>query len=84
MHIGYWWESHKERDHWEDQDVGGWKILTWTLDKMGCMDLIDLAQDRDQCMALVNTVMKIRFAQIVKHFFSSWIIDGFSRRAKKL
>jgi hypothetical protein len=23
MHIGYWWESEKERDHQEDQDVGG-------------------------------------------------------------
>jgi hypothetical protein len=27
MHIGYWWESQKEGDHWEDQDVGGWSIL---------------------------------------------------------
>jgi hypothetical protein len=27
LHIGYLWESQKERDHWEDQDVGEWKIL---------------------------------------------------------
>jgi hypothetical protein len=26
-------ESQKERDHWEDQDVGGWTILKWTLEK---------------------------------------------------
>jgi hypothetical protein len=31
MHIGYWWESQKERVHWEDQDVGGWTILKWIL-----------------------------------------------------
>jgi hypothetical protein len=23
MHVGYWWESQNERDHWKDQDVGG-------------------------------------------------------------
>jgi hypothetical protein len=23
----YWWESQKERDHLEDQDVDGWTIL---------------------------------------------------------
>jgi hypothetical protein len=22
MHKEYWWEIQKERDHWEDQDVG--------------------------------------------------------------
>jgi hypothetical protein len=62
MHIGYWWESQKERDHWEDQDVGGWIILKLILREMGWggVDWIDLVQDRDQWMALVNTVMNLR------------------------
>jgi hypothetical protein len=25
--FGYWWESQKEEDHWEDKGVGGWTIL---------------------------------------------------------
>jgi hypothetical protein len=29
LHIGYWWESQKESDHWEEEDVGGWTILKW-------------------------------------------------------
>jgi hypothetical protein len=33
MHIGYWWESQKERDRLEDQDVDGWTILKWILEK---------------------------------------------------
>jgi hypothetical protein len=31
IHIGYWWETQKE----EDQDVDGWIILKWILDRMG-------------------------------------------------
>jgi hypothetical protein len=27
MHTGFWWESQKERDHWEYLDVGGRAIL---------------------------------------------------------
>jgi hypothetical protein len=32
MHIGYWWESQKERDHYEDQEVGGYTLLKCTLE----------------------------------------------------
>jgi V8-like Glu-specific endopeptidase len=32
-YIGYWWERQKERDHWEDQDIGGWTILKWILER---------------------------------------------------
>jgi hypothetical protein len=35
IHIRYWWENQKEIDHWEDEDVGGWIILNWILDRMG-------------------------------------------------
>jgi hypothetical protein len=53
------WESQKEGDHWEDQDVGGW-VGGWVdnikmdLREMGWdgMYWIDLAQDRDQWRAL--------------------------------
>jgi hypothetical protein len=33
MHIGYSWESQKERDQWEDHDVGGWAILNRILER---------------------------------------------------
>jgi hypothetical protein len=48
MHIGYWWEREKERDHWEDQDVGVYNIkinhreIGWH-----GVDWIDMTQDRD-------------------------------------
>jgi hypothetical protein len=31
--IGYWQGSQRERDHYEDQDVGGYMTLRWTLYK---------------------------------------------------
>jgi hypothetical protein len=35
MHIGYWWANEKERDHCEDQNVGGWTILKCILERIG-------------------------------------------------
>jgi hypothetical protein len=32
-HTGFWRESQKERDHWEDLDVGGRIRLKWILEK---------------------------------------------------
>jgi hypothetical protein len=55
MHIGYWWESQKERDHWVDD-------IKMDLREIGCdgMDWFYGSQDRDKWRALVNTVMNLR------------------------
>jgi hypothetical protein len=62
MHIGYWWESQKERDHWEDQGRRWVENIKMDLREIGWngMDLIGLAKDRDQWRALVNTVINLR------------------------
>jgi hypothetical protein len=33
MHIAFWWESQKERDHYGDLNLGGRIILKWILDR---------------------------------------------------
>jgi hypothetical protein len=46
------------------------------------MDLVDMAQDRDQRKALVNTVLNLRVPQNAAKFFSRCPTGGFSRRAQ--
>jgi hypothetical protein len=54
----FWWESRKERDHWEDQGVGGKMDLREI--GLGGLDWIRLAQDRDRWRAVVSAVMNLR------------------------
>jgi hypothetical protein len=37
MHREYLRESQKERAHWKDQDVSGWAILKWSLERYNGM-----------------------------------------------
>jgi hypothetical protein len=49
------------RAHWEDKDVGGWTILKLILREIGWdgVDWTDMAQDRDQWRALLNTAFNL-------------------------
>jgi hypothetical protein len=60
--VGYWWESQKEINHWEDQDIGGRIILNGCRrDRIGRgFDWIGLAQDKEKWRDFVNLVMNLR------------------------
>jgi hypothetical protein len=83
MHIEYWWESQKEkslerpRRRWLDNIKINLKLIGW-----GGMDWIDLAQDRDQWSALVNTEMNLRVPQNARKFSNSYTTGGYSGRAQ--
>jgi hypothetical protein len=57
--IDYSWESQRERGHWEYQDVSGWIILGWILERWDGV-MWTLAQDRNRWRALVNSVLNLR------------------------
>jgi hypothetical protein len=66
------------------------RFSTWNNIKMnltevgwGSTDWIDIAEDRDQWRALVNTVMNLQFPCNVGKLLSSCATGGFSRRARR-
>jgi hypothetical protein len=60
--MGCWWESQKERNHWEDPRLWWVDNIKMDLRDIGWdgVDWIGLAEDRDQWRALVNTVINLR------------------------
>jgi hypothetical protein len=40
--------------------IDGWTILKWILERWNGVEWIDMAQDREQWRALVNTVLNLR------------------------
>jgi hypothetical protein len=54
------------RREWEDNIKMDFREILW-----GGMDWIDLAQDRDQGRALVNTIINLRVPQIIRILLSS-------------
>ena len=60
MYKRFWRKNLNETDHLEDLGIDGrilskWILKTWNEE---AMDSINLAHDRDNCWAVVNTVMK--------------------------
>jgi hypothetical protein len=59
---GFWWESPKERDHFEDQGIDGRMGLERILGRFAeGIEWVQLAQDRCQWWSLVNLVLNLRF-----------------------
>jgi hypothetical protein len=57
--TGFWLGGLKARDQWEDLGVGGRITFRWTLGRYGA-NWIQLAQDKVQWRACVNTIMNLR------------------------
>jgi hypothetical protein len=70
-------EGKRPRRRWVDNIKMDLREIGWA-----GMDWTDLAQDRDQWRALVNTVMNFRFPYNFGKFLSSCVTGCLSRRAQ--
>jgi hypothetical protein len=67
----------RQRRRWMDNTKEDLREIGWR-----GMDWIDLAEDREQWRALVNTVMNLRVPQNAGNFLNNCTTCGFSRRAQ--
>jgi hypothetical protein len=60
--TGFWWGNLSQRDDLEELGLDGKNNIKICFQGLGCgcMDRIAVAQDRDECWALVNAVMNLR------------------------
>jgi len=58
--TGFWWGNLREGDHWGDPSVDGKVRIDLRDVGCGCLDWMELAQDRDRWRALVSAVMNLR------------------------
>jgi hypothetical protein len=67
MDTIFWSENLKGRGNSEDLGVDGNIILQWILREIGWegIDWMHLAEDRDGCQVLVNTIMNLRVSSKV-------------------
>jgi hypothetical protein len=67
----------RQRRRWVDNIKKGLKDIEW-----GSIEWIDVAQDRGQWRAVVNTVMNLRVSLNTGKFWSSCTTGGFSRKVQ--
>jgi hypothetical protein len=62
-YTGFLWGNLRERDDLENPGIDGRIIFQMDLQEVGCgcMEWIELAQDRDRWRVSMNAVMNIRF-----------------------
>jgi hypothetical protein len=84
MHVGYWWECQKGRDHCEDKDVDGWTILKLILDRMGWRGLDRSGSEYGPVEGSCEGCNEPSGSINAGKFLSSCTIDSFSRRAQLL